>query len=128
VQVVKYYLELEGYEVLTAANGRDGLAQALSARPDVVVSDVEMPEMSGIELVRALREDATFANLPIMLLSSQTTVESETEGLQVGADDYVPKPVEPRRLAARVKALLTRRKDRGGAAAALVSTEEGASS
>jgi type IV pilus assembly protein PilB len=128
VQVVKYYLELEGYEVLTAANGRDGLAQALSARPDVVVSDVEMPEMSGIELVRALREDATFANLPIMLLSSQTTVESETEGLQVGADDYVPKPVEPRRLAARVKALLTRRKDRGGAAAALVSTEEGAHS
>jgi type IV pilus assembly protein PilB len=124
VQVVKYYLELEGYEVLTAPNGRDGLALALSARPDVVVSDVEMPEMTGIEMVRALRQDASLAEMPIMLLSSQTSVEHETEGLQVGADDYVPKPVEPRRLAARVKALLARRKDRGASAAspALVST------
>ncbi|HEV8472340.1 MAG TPA: ATPase, T2SS/T4P/T4SS family [Methylomirabilota bacterium] len=118
VQVLKYYLELEGYEVLTAPNGREGLALATRERPDVMVSDVDMPELNGIEMVRALRQDPATAHIPVMLLSAQTTVESETAGLQVGADDYVPKPVEPRRLAARVKALLARRQDRGSSAAA----------
>ena len=118
MQVLKYYLELEGYEVLTAPNGREGLALAMRERPDVMVSDVDMPELNGIEMVRALRQDPATAHIPVMLLSAQTTVESETAGLQVGADDYVPKPVEPRRLAARVKALLARRQDRGSSAAA----------
>jgi type IV pilus assembly protein PilB len=108
VEVVKYFLELEGYEVLVARNGAAGLDLARRELPDVVVSDVEMPEMDGTALVRALREDPLTRELPLMLLTSKTSVESEAEGLGAGADDYVPKPVEPRRLAARVKALLTR--------------------
>jgi DNA-binding response OmpR family regulator len=112
VQVVKYFLELEGYEVLCAADGEKGLAIARRERPHAVVSDVEMPRMSGIELVTALRRDPATRDMPVLLLSSQTSVESEAQGLSVGADDYVPKPVEPRRLAARVKALLNRTQDR----------------
>jgi type IV pilus assembly protein PilB len=108
IEVVKYFLELQGYEVLVARDGRAGLELARESLPDAIVSDVEMPRMDGTALVRALREDHTTHDLPIMLLTSKTTVESEAEGLDAGADDYVAKPVEPRRLAARVKALLAR--------------------
>jgi two-component system alkaline phosphatase synthesis response regulator PhoP len=108
VEVVKYFLELEGYDILVARDGAEGHEVAWRELPDAVVADVEMPRMDGNELVRALREDPRTAELPIMLLTSRTSVENETEGLSAGADDYVPKPVEPRRLTARVKALLAR--------------------
>jgi type IV pilus assembly protein PilB len=107
--VVKYFLELEGFEVMVAGDGRVGLAMALEACPDVIVSDVNMPNMTGPEMVRALRSDARTSGVKILMLTSEASVESETEGLQAGADDYILKPVEPRRLAARVKALLGRR-------------------
>ncbi|HEU5321575.1 MAG TPA: response regulator, partial [Methylomirabilota bacterium] len=112
IQVLKYFLELEGYEVLSAPDGEQGLATAREARPHVVVSDVDMPRLNGIGMVKALRADPLTSEIPILLLSAQTSVESEAEGLAVGADDYVPKPVEPRRLAARVKALLGRTQKR----------------
>jgi type IV pilus assembly protein PilB len=107
--VVKYFLELEGFEVMVAEDGRVGLAMALEACPDVIVSDVMMPNMTGMEMVRALRADPRASGVRILMLTSEASVESETEGLQAGADDYILKPVEPRRLAARVKALLGRR-------------------
>jgi type IV pilus assembly protein PilB len=114
LEVVRYFLALEGYEVLSAGNGLDGLELARRAQPDAIVSDVEMPQMDGKAMVRALRDDPATCDIPIMLLTSQTGVESEAEGLSLGADDYVPKPVEPRRLAARVRALLGRgRRARG---------------
>jgi two-component system alkaline phosphatase synthesis response regulator PhoP len=106
--VVKYFLELEGFEVLLAADGEIGLETARRELPRVIVSDVSMPRMSGIEMVRALREDAATANIRILMLTSEASVESETDGLAAGADDYILKPVEPRRLSARVKALLAR--------------------
>jgi DNA-binding response OmpR family regulator len=74
----------------------------------VIVSDVSMPRMSGIDMVRALREDAATAGIRVLMLTSDASVESETDGLAAGADDYILKPVEPRRLSARVKALLAR--------------------
>ncbi|MEP6914669.1 MAG: ATPase, T2SS/T4P/T4SS family, partial [Acidobacteriota bacterium] len=106
--VVKYFLELEGFEVLLAENGLLGLEVALRERPDVIVSDVNMPGMGGVEMVKALRSDPRTADLRIMMLTSESSVESEAEGLAAGADDYILKPVEPRRLAARVKALRAR--------------------
>ena len=106
--VVKYFLELEGFEVLLADNGDLGLEMALRERPDVIVSDVNMPGMGGIAMVKALRSDARTSQARIMMLTSESSVESETEGLEAGADDYLLKPVEPRRLAARVKALRAR--------------------
>lgn len=113
LQVVKYYLEIEGYEVLVASDGAAGVEVARREHPDAVVSDVEMPRMDGRALVRALREDAATRELPVMLLTSMTGVEAEADGLNAGADDYVAKPVEPRRLAARVRALLARSRRRG---------------
>jgi PleD family two-component response regulator len=106
--VVRYYLELEGFEVSVAGDGQTGLEMALRDRPDVIVSDVNMPGMGGVAMVKALRSDARTANVRILMLTSESSVEAETEGLAAGADDYILKPVEPRRLAARVKALRAR--------------------
>jgi CheY-like chemotaxis protein len=106
--VVKYFLELEGFEVLVAGDGRLGLEMALRELPDVIVTDVNMPGMDGISMVKALRSDARTSQMRIMMLTSESSVESETDALAAGADDYVLKPVEPRRLAARVKALRAR--------------------
>lgn len=108
VSVIKYFLELEGFEVFVAENGLLGLEMAFRERPDVIVSDVMMPGMGGVEMVKALRGDPRTSQIRIMMLTSESSVESETEGLDAGADDYVLKPVEPRRLAARVKALRAR--------------------
>ena len=106
--VVKYFLELEGFEVIVAEDGRLGLDTALRESPDVIVSDVNMPGMSGVEMVKALRRDSRTANVRVLMLTSEASVDTEAEGLAAGADDYILKPVEPRRLAARVKALLAR--------------------
>jgi PleD family two-component response regulator len=108
VSVVKYFLELDGFDVLVAENGLLGLEMALRERPDVIISDVNMPGMGGVEMVKALRGDARTAKVRIIMLTSESSVEAETEGLDAGADDYILKPVEPRRLAARVKALCAR--------------------
>jgi len=112
VSVVKYFLELEGFEVLVAENGLTGLATALKERPDFIVSDVNMPDMNGVEMVRTIRAEPSMADVRILMLTSESSVDREAEGLEAGADDYILKPVEPRRLAARVKALLARSRNR----------------
>ena len=106
--VVKYFLELEGFEVLAAEDGLTGLEIARTEALDVVVSDLNMPGMDGITLIKALREDPATRGLPILMLTSESSVESETLGLSSGADDYLTKPVEPRRLAARLRTILAR--------------------
>jgi len=106
--VVKYFLELEGFEVFLAGDGLAGLETAKRNHPDIIVSDVNMPGMGGVAMVKALRADAELSGVRILMLTSESSVECETEGLEAGADDYILKPVEPRRLAARVKALLAR--------------------
>ena len=106
--VVKYFLELEGFEVFLAGDGLAGLEMARREHPDLIVSDVNMPEMGGLAMVQALRLDPRMSDVRILMLTSESSVECETEVLSAGADDYILKPVEPRRLAARVKALLAR--------------------
>lgn len=110
--VVKYFLELEGFEVLLAGGGRAGLEVARRERPSVVVTDLNMPDMDGMAMVKALRADPQTHRIAILVLTSMTSIDAETEALSVGADDYIVKPVEPRRLAARVKALLARTLER----------------
>jgi type IV pilus assembly protein PilB len=113
VHVISYFLQLEGYTVESANDGEAGLAAVRRAAPDLIVSDVDMPRMNGFEMVRALRADPVTAAIPVLMLTARTSVENETEGLATGADDYVAKPVEPRRLGARVRTLLARvRRDR----------------
>jgi type IV pilus assembly protein PilB len=110
--VVKYFLELEGFEVVLAKDGLVGLETAKRNPPQVIVTDLNMPGMNGMEMVKALRADESTRGIPILMLTSEESVDSETLALSLGADDYVHKPVEPRRLAARIKALLARSKTR----------------
>ena len=106
--VVKYFLELEGFEVLLAEDGLLGLEVAVRERPDVIVTDLKMPGMDGVEMVKALRADARTSQIRILMLTSDSSKEGVKEGLAAGADDYLLKPVYPRLLAARVKALRAR--------------------
>ena len=117
VTVVKYFLELEGFEVLVAEDGLTGLEVARSAVPDLVVSDLNMPGMDGLALTKALRDDPRTRGMAILMLTSEGSADSEARGLEVGADDYLVKPVEPKRLAARVKAILGRARARQAAGA-----------
>lgn len=110
--VVKYFLELEGFAVDIAKNGLIGLETAKRDIPQVIVTDCNMPGMDGMAMVKALRDNASTRNVAILMLTSEDSLDSETRALAVGADDYILKPVEPRRLAARVKALLARSKGR----------------
>jgi type IV pilus assembly protein PilB len=106
--VVKYFLELEGFAVLLAKDGTSGLEIARTRRPHVIITDYYMPGMDGIALVKELRADPLTQSTAVLMLTSEDGVDNEAHALAMGADDYVVKPVEPRRLAARVKALLTR--------------------
>src|SRR5204862_8154830 len=88
VSVVTYFLELEGFEVFTATDGLLGLELALKERPDVIVSDVRMPGMDGIAMVKALRQDARMRGVRVLMLTSEDSVARETDGLEASADDY----------------------------------------
>ena len=98
-------LEDEGYSVSEAANGRDGLARFAEESPDLVLLDLRLPDMSGFDVCRALR---TSSIVPIIMITAQTDTVDMVAGLEAGADDYVTKPVVPKELAARIRALLRR--------------------
>ncbi len=108
LRLLEVNFELEGFEVLLAHDGAEGIDLARRQRPDIVISDIMMPNVSGIELVEALKgEDAT-ASIPILLLSAKAQSADLKVGLEAGADDYVTKPFEPLELVDRVQALLAR--------------------
>jgi two-component system alkaline phosphatase synthesis response regulator PhoP len=98
--------EFEGYEVITARDGVEGLQRALEESPDLVVLDVMMPRLSGLEVCKQLR--AKRASIPIIMLTARGQEVDKVVGLELGADDYVSKPFSIRELLARVKAVLRR--------------------
>lgn len=98
------------YRLVEAADGLEGLNKALKFLPDIIISDVMMPEKDGIEMTRELRADMTTSHIPIVLLTAKSSIESKLEGLEYGADDYITKPFSATYLKARVKNLLTQRK------------------
>ncbi len=106
--VVKYFLELEGFEVLLAKDGNSGLESAKRHKPHVIVTDYNMPGMDGMAMVKALRAGAATRGIAVLMLTSEDSVEKEAQALEAGVDDYILKPVEPRRLAARVRSVLAR--------------------
>jgi DNA-binding response OmpR family regulator len=108
VELVRYNLEKEGFDVIAAEDGRSGLRIAQEHRPDVVVLDVMMPGPDGLEVCRELRADARTQGVPVVMLTAKATETDRIVGLELGADDYVTKPFSPRELAARVKAVLRR--------------------
>ncbi len=102
---VKLYLESAGCEVAQAFDGRQGLEAARARRPDLVVLDVMLPQVDGLEVCRALQAEPA---VPVILLTARTTEADKLRGLDLGADDYVTKPFSPRELVARVRAVLRR--------------------
>jgi two-component system, OmpR family, alkaline phosphatase synthesis response regulator PhoP len=105
VDLVSAYLRADGFEVLTARDGLSGLKTAREARPDLIVLDIMLPGMDGIELLSQLRRDS---NVYVILLTAKTEETDKIVGLSVGADDYVTKPFSPRELVARIKAAFRR--------------------
>ena len=105
VNLVRGYLEREGWSVLTAADGREGLDVARREQPDVVVLDLMLPGLDGVEVCRELR---TFSNAFVVMLTARSEEVDKLVGLAVGADDYMTKPFSPRELVARIKAILRR--------------------
>ena len=105
VRLVRLYLNRDGYKVLEASNGLEGLRHAREARPDLVVLDLMLPGMDGIEVCRTLRRES---DVPVIMLTARVEEEDRLAGLEAGADDYVTKPFSPRELAARVRAVLRR--------------------
>ena len=105
VELVKLYLNRDGYKVLTAYNGIEALRLARESSPDLIVLDLMLPDIDGLEVCRILRHES---DVPIIMLTARTTDQDKLRGLGLGADDYVTKPFSPKVLAARVWAVLRR--------------------
>jgi two-component system, OmpR family, response regulator MprA len=111
-QALQRSLRMEGYEVRSVADGRAALEHERSFAPDLVILDLGLPELDGLEVARALRSSD---DVPILILTARDALESRVEGLDAGADDYLVKPFERQELLARMRALLRRRPPRGSA-------------
>lgn len=107
-KVVAYNLEREGYQVATAGDGEEALKKAQAQIPDLILLDLMLPKVDGLEVCRQLKSGSKTARIPIIMLTAKTQETDRVVGLEMGADDYVPKPFSPRELVARVKAVLRR--------------------
>jgi len=105
LEFLKYNLEQENFEVLVSSNGNDALIN-VSQNPDLIVLDIMMPEMDGFELYEKIKGDIKFQNIPIIFLTAKAGETDEIKGLNLGASDYIQKPVSPKKLVARIKSNL----------------------
>jgi DNA-binding response OmpR family regulator len=108
IELVRYNLEKEGYDVIAAGDGPSGLEVIRKHHPDLVVLDLMMPGMDGLSVCQQLRSDARVGRVPIIMLTAKATEADRIVGLELGADDYITKPFSPREVVARVKAVLRR--------------------
>ncbi len=113
LRLISIMLQKQGYQVVSAKSGTEGLALASSERPDMVVLDVMMPDPDGYQVARQLRDNPQTSATPILMFTAKSQLESKVAGYEAGADDYLTKPVHPAELIARIKALFTRSKTRG---------------
>ncbi|MCT4597907.1 MAG: response regulator transcription factor [Vallitalea sp.] len=105
IEVVQAYLVKEGYEVITAMNGREGFLLYQNTKPDFIILDLMLPDLSGEQICKKIREES---DVPILMLTAKTMEDDKINGLVLGADDYLTKPFSPRELVMRVKAILRR--------------------
>ena len=109
LEIISYNLKAEGYKVKTASSGREGVEKAKKVRPDLILLDVMMPEMDGIEACEQIRKTPGLEHTIIAFLTARGEDYSQVAGFEVGADDYITKPVKPKVQTSRLKALLRRR-------------------
>jgi two-component system alkaline phosphatase synthesis response regulator PhoP len=108
IEFLQYNLKKEGFDVISAPDGRQGLLAAEQSKPDLIILDIMMPEMDGVEVCRQLREKKEFQDTPIAFLTARDEDFSQITALDVGGDDYITKPIKPRVLLSRINALLRR--------------------
>jgi DNA-binding response OmpR family regulator len=108
LQLLRVNFEIEGFEVVSAADGREGLERARRDDPDVILSDIMMPRLDGLQLVSELKVDPRTRHLPVILLTAKAQNAEVQQGLDLGADDYVTKPFDPLELIDRVNAVLAK--------------------
>ena len=106
VRAVRVYLEREGFEVFSAYDGETALHTLRQEQPDLVVLDLMLPDRDGLEITRIVRKDATLRQIPIIMLTARVEDEDRIIGLEIGADDYISKPFNPREVVARVRSVL----------------------
>lgn len=107
--ILKHYLKREDYSVFTASDGHKGIAEAIKVMPDLIIMDIMMPNMDGIEACKILRSMPEFDNILIVFLTGRCEEYSEIAGFNIGADDYITKPLKPEALISRLKAILKRK-------------------
>lgn len=108
LELIKFNLEKDGHEVIITTSGEEGLRLTKEEFPDLIILDVMLPEPDGLEVCRKLRNDQNTSFIPILMISARGDTLDRVVGLEMGADDYIPKPFSPRELSARVKAALRR--------------------
>ena len=114
LELIRHTLNKEGYEVHVAANGQQAVEKAKKIKPSLILMDVMMPVMDGMEACRQLKEDPETATLPIIFLTARSEEFAELAGFEAGADDYISKPIRSRVLLSRIRAIL--RRNMGGSA------------
>jgi len=120
VKMVDYNLKKEGFRTLFAYDGEDALDLAIRERPDLIVLDLMLPVMDGLEVCKSLKKEPKTSGIPIIMLTAKTQETDKIVGLELGADDYMTKPFSPRELIARVKAVLRRSSEKEKAAPVLI--------
>lgn len=110
LELIRFNLVKEGYQVYTASTGESGLEQLTSVRPDLILLDLMLPEVDGFEICRLVRKDRATEGIPIIMLTARGSESDIVAGLELGADDYIVKPFSPRVLIARIRAVIRRRK------------------
>jgi two-component system alkaline phosphatase synthesis response regulator PhoP len=108
LELIEYNLKKEGYQVYTARNGQEAVSEAKKSLPDLIILDIMMPKMDGIEACRIMRTMPEFKNTFMVFLTARSEEYSEIAGFNVGADDYIAKPIKPRALVSRINAILRR--------------------
>jgi len=108
IQLIRYNLEREGFKVESASDGNEALKKAGEVKPDVILLDIMLPGKDGYEVIKALNQAEKTANIPVIFLTAKSAEFDEVLGLELGADDYIVKPISPRKLVSRIRAVLRR--------------------
>lgn len=116
IELVRYNLEKDRFQVISTTDGYKGLRLAKESRPDLVLLDLMLPEIDGLEVCRSLKRNDETSGIPVIMLTAKGTEADIVVGLEMGADDYITKPFSPKVLVARIKAVLRRKASRGRAA------------
>lgn len=111
LDLIEYNLKKEGFDVLKAEDGQEGIEAARKYQPDLILLDIMMPKMDGLEVVERIRDDSQLKRIPVIFLTARGDEKTEVEGLDKGGDDYITKPISTTKLISRIKAVLRRFED-----------------